>query len=137
MASVQRRTGPTVVGFWGFLQPFADALKLVVKEIIIPSRANKFLFVFSPALTLFLSFLGWVSIPFDFYTEILDLNVSLLYILVISSFGVYGILLSGWSSNCATWFRILLFLLLKDSLLFYLKITTLFFTKNFQYILMI
>jgi NADH-quinone oxidoreductase subunit H len=77
------------------LQPFADGLKLVVKEIILPTKANKFLFVFGPFLTLFLSFIGWLAVPFDIYTHIFDLNCSLLYILVISSFSVYGILLSG------------------------------------------
>lgn len=99
MASIQRRKGPNVVGIWGFLQPFADGLKLVIKEIIVPTKANKFLFVFGPFLTLFLSFIGWLAVPFDIYSRIFDLNNSLLYVLVISSLGVYGILLSGWSSN--------------------------------------
>lgn len=99
MAAIQRRKGPNITGIWGFLQPFADGLKLVVKEIIIPTKANKFLFIFGPFLTLFLSFMGWIAIPFEIYLRIFDLNNSLLYILVISSFGVYGILLSGWSSN--------------------------------------
>lgn len=99
MAAIQRRKGPNIIGIWGVLQPFADGLKLVVKEIIIPTKVNKFLFVFGPFLTLFLSFISWLAIPFEIYTRIFDLNNSLLYILVISSLGVYGILLSGWSSN--------------------------------------
>ena len=99
MASIQRRKGPNVVGLWGFLQPFADGFKLVIKEVIIPNKANKFLFVMAPGITLFLSFISWVAISFDLNTQILNINNSLLYVLVISALGVYGILLSGWSSN--------------------------------------
>jgi len=99
MASIQRRKGPNVVGLWGFFQPFTDGLKLMVKEILIPNKANKFLFIFSSSLTLFLSFLGWLAIPFNPFNPIFVLNSSLLYILVISSLSVYGILLAGWASN--------------------------------------
>jgi len=99
IASVQRRLGPNVVGFWGLLQPLADGLKLVIKEIIVPRFSNKLLFFFSPFLTLILSFCGWVIIPHSLDSYIIDLNLSLLYTLVISALGVYGILLAGWSSN--------------------------------------
>lgn len=99
MASIQRRKGPNIVGFLGFLQPFADGLKLVIKEIIIPAKAITFLFFVAPSIVLFISFIGWVVIPFDVYTHIVSLNYSLLYIFVVSSFGVYGIILAGWASN--------------------------------------
>lgn len=99
MASIQRRKGCNVVGIWGFLQPFADGLKLIIKEIIIPNQANKFLFGFGASLTLFLSLIGWIAIPFNIFNPLVVLNTSLLYILVISSLSVYGILLAGWSSN--------------------------------------
>lgn len=99
MAAIQRRKGPNVVGIWGFLQPFADGLKLIIKEIVIPNKANKFLFILGSSLTLFLSFIGWVIIPFNPLNTLIVLNTGLLYILVISSLAIYGILLAGWSSN--------------------------------------
>jgi NADH-quinone oxidoreductase subunit H len=99
MAAIQRRKGANVVGFWGFLQPFADGLKLVVKEIIIPNKANRFLFIFGSSLTLFLSLIGWVVVPFNVLNPLVTINTSLLLVLVVSSLGVYGILLAGWSSN--------------------------------------
>ena len=99
IASVQRRRGPDVVGFWGLLQPLADGLKLVIKEIIVPTLSNKGLFIFAPILTLILSFTSWAVIPNSFDSYIVDFPLSLMFILVISALGVYGILLAGWSSN--------------------------------------
>jgi len=99
MGAIQRRKGPNVTGFWGVLQPFADALKLIVKEIILPKRANKILFLLAPFLTLFTSFIGWAAIPFSTTSFFINLNFGILYLLVVSSFGIYGLLLSGWASN--------------------------------------
>jgi NADH-quinone oxidoreductase subunit H len=98
MGAIQRRRGPQIVGMWGVLQPFADGLKLIIKEVLIPSKSNRVLYCIAPALTLFLSFIGWVVIPFS--SEVLLFGVSsLLYILVVSSLGLYGVLLAGWASN--------------------------------------
>lgn len=99
LAASQRRKGPNVVGFYGFLQPFADALKLLIKETIMPFIANKFLFVIAPLLTFILSLFGWGVIPFFNYGVLSDLNIGILYLFAISSLGVYGIILAGWSSN--------------------------------------
>lgn len=99
IASVQRRSGPNIVGFWGLLQPLADGLKLVLKEIIIPNSSNQGLFIFAPLLTLILSFSGWVVIPNSFDSYITDLTLSLMFVLLISALGVYGILFAGWASN--------------------------------------
>jgi NADH-quinone oxidoreductase subunit H len=99
IASVQRRRGPNILGFWGLLQPLADGLKLVIKELIVPTSANRGLFLLSPLLTLALSFVGWSVIPNSHSSYIVDFNLSLMFILVVSALGVYGILLAGWSSN--------------------------------------
>ena len=99
MAGIQRRRGPNVVGLLGVLQPFADGLKLLIKETIIPSKANKIIFILAPILTLFLSFLNYTVLPFSLFNVFADINVGVLYIFAISSLSVYGIIMSGWSSN--------------------------------------
>ena len=99
MAAMQRRKGPNVVGFFGFFQPIADGLKLLVKEPVLPSHANLVIFLFAPILTFLLSQITWAVIPFGEGLVLSDLNVGLLYVFAISSLGVYGIITAGWSSN--------------------------------------
>lgn len=99
MAAIQRRKGPNVVGFWGLLQPLADGLKLVIKEIIIPRRSNIILFVFAPLLTFGLSLVNWAIIPIGSDMLRADVPMGILYILAVSGLSVYGIIISGWASN--------------------------------------
>lgn len=99
MGSMQRRTGPTIVGFLGLLQPLADGLKLIIKELIFPIKANIILFIVAPILTLTLGLIGWAVLPFNYNNFFIDADFSILIVLLLSSFSIYGILLAGWSSN--------------------------------------
>lgn len=99
LAAHQRRVGPNTVGYYGVLQPFADALKLILKETVIPSQSNKILFYLAPVSTLIFSLLGWGIIPFGEGLTLFDFPLGILYTLALSSLGVYGILFAGWSAN--------------------------------------
>jgi NADH-quinone oxidoreductase subunit H len=99
IASMQLRRGPNVVGPFGLLQPIADGVKLLMKETIIPSGANRAVFLFAPMLTFLLSLVAWAVIPFDAGVVLADINVGILYLFAISSLGVYGIVMAGWASN--------------------------------------
>jgi len=101
IASIQRRRGPNVVGIWGLLQPIADAVKLINKEVVIPTKANKMIYLLAPLLALTASLTNWSIMPLNFYAleNYTNFSVSALLWFCISSFGVYAIILSGWASN--------------------------------------
>jgi NADH-quinone oxidoreductase subunit H len=96
---IQVRIGPNRVGWRGLLQPIADALKLLMKEIIVPSKANKGLFLFAPLIAIAPALAAWAVVPFDAGLVLADINAGLLYVLALTSLGVYGVIIAGWASN--------------------------------------
>src|ERR1700754_1691900 len=99
LAAMQLRKGPNVVGPFGLWQPFADAIKMIMKETVIPAGANRLLFLLAPMLTMGLALIAWAVIPVADGWVNADINVGILYLFAISSLGVYGIIIAGWASN--------------------------------------
>lgn len=98
-AAVQMRRGPNVVGFYGLMQSFADFLKYIVKEVVVPAGADKFVFFLAPVVSLVMALIAWAVIPFNDGWVLSDINVAILYVMAVSSLEVYGVIMGGWASN--------------------------------------
>lgn len=98
-AAVQMRRGPNVVGFFGLAQSFADFIKYIVKEVVVPAGADRFVYFLAPMISLVMSFIAWAVIPFNDGWVISDLNIAILYVFAVSSLEVYGVIMGGWASN--------------------------------------